>query len=214
MAGPRRGAWPAAPVAGAGDQACTAPTPIQDTAGRRGARERGDGGGEGGGGEVTRDGPAPRLPRNGLALPPGRPLPSPCGREIRHPPQPLQQSGSPGLGKPPPCPQVPTSLGLAVVGRWHVYLWRPHSAVFSAKLFGPPVEDEPPRVSQPRLCPLSCVTLGELLTLSEPPFLPPVKWLFPHLVLGGRSDVLLSSAQEPHWGRTKHRSTVFSQYLC
>lgn len=83
-----------------------------------------------------------------------------------------------------------------------------------AKRFGPHVEDKPPRVSQPRLCPLSCVTLWELLTLSEPPFLLLVKWLVPHLVLGGRNDMLLSLAQEPNWGRTKHRGTVFSQYLC
>uniref|UniRef100_A0A2K6LDU6 Proline rich transmembrane protein 3 n=1 Tax=Rhinopithecus bieti TaxID=61621 RepID=A0A2K6LDU6_RHIBE len=99
---------------------------------------------------VTRDGPAPRLPCSGLALPPSRPLPSPCDREIRHPPQPLQQ-WEPRAGQ---APALSAGAHISWVGGGRQMACLSLEAPFSrpkAKLFGPHVEDEPPRVSQPRL---------------------------------------------------------------
>lgn len=101
MAGPRQGAWPAAPFLGTSGRACTSAHPHPGHCGK--ARSQGRGAR---GGEVTRDGPAPEAalrrpspcPQAGLSLVPREgdaPYPSP-----QRPSKNLSCSGNLGLGNP------------------------------------------------------------------------------------------------------------------
>lgn len=72
-----------------------------------------------------------RCPRTGLSpVPKSGRLPPP-----RPAPRSLQQL-EPPTGQPPTCPQMPTSLGLGVVSRWHILIEGPTQ-------LSSPVQNEP-----------------------------------------------------------------------
>ena len=117
MAGPRQGAWPAAPLSGASGRACTSVHPPPRTlregaepGERRWRKRRGN----------PRWTSSWRLPCGGPRRAP-RPASSQSLREREHPPthtkKPLQQQETRTV-QPPPHPEVTTSLGLRVVSRW------------------------------------------------------------------------------------------------
>lgn len=117
MAGPRQGAWPAAPLSGASARACTSVHPPPRTlregaepGERRWRKRRGN----------LRWTSSWRLPCGG-SRPAPRPASSQSLREGEHPhthtKKSLQQQETRTV-RPPSHPEVTTSLGLRVVSRW------------------------------------------------------------------------------------------------
>lgn len=119
----------------------------------------------------------PRLPCGGPRPAPRPASPQSLGQGDTPISHPTTQKISPVAGTQDwAAPSLSTdayiSFELRVVSRWHMLIEGLINCLLW-KAFGPPVQNEPLRVSQRLVWPFAgCVTLGDLLNLSEPRFLP------------------------------------------